>query len=85
MTDISDSAWRYTTKEDSSSLQSMNHPDLRNVGAPITKRQVVRYGKDALEKVMKMPVIKKASERGDCPYLMYRRLQLSGRLKPVWS
>ena len=30
------SAWRYTTKEDSSSLQSMNHPDLRNDGAPIT-------------------------------------------------
>ena len=32
------SAWRYTTKEDSSSLQSMNHPDLRNVGAPITTK-----------------------------------------------
>ena len=30
------SAWRYTTKEDSSSLQSTNHPDLRNDGAPIT-------------------------------------------------
>ena len=29
------SACRYTTKEDSSSLQSKNHPDLRNVGAPI--------------------------------------------------
>ena len=38
VTDISDSAWRYTTKEDSSSLQSMNHPDLRNVGAPITTK-----------------------------------------------
>ena len=34
---------------------------------------------------MKMPVIKKASERGDCPYLMYRKLQLSGGLKYVWS
>ena len=30
------SAWRYTTKEESSSLQSTNHPDLRNVGPPIT-------------------------------------------------
>ena len=30
------SAWTYTTKEDSSSLQSTNHPDLRNDGAPIT-------------------------------------------------
>ena len=29
-------AWRYTTKEDSSSVQSTNHPDLRNDGAPIT-------------------------------------------------
>ena len=29
------SAWRYTTKEDCSSLRSTNHPDLRNVGAPI--------------------------------------------------
>ena len=29
------SAWRYTSKEDSSSLQSTNHPDLQNVGAPI--------------------------------------------------
>ena len=38
MTDISDSTWRYTTKEDSSSLQSMNHPALRNVGAPITTK-----------------------------------------------
>ena len=30
------SAWRYTTKGDSSSVQSTNHPDLQNDGAPIT-------------------------------------------------
>ena len=30
------SVWRYTTKEDSSSVQFRNHPDLQNDGAPIT-------------------------------------------------
>lgn len=28
--------WRYTTKEDSLSVHSTNHPDLGNIGAPIT-------------------------------------------------
>ena len=29
-------AWRYTTKEDSLSVHSTNHPDLGNIGVPIT-------------------------------------------------
>ena len=29
-------AWKYTTKEDSLAVHSTNHPDLQNIGAPIT-------------------------------------------------
>ena len=74
------SVWRYTTKEDSSSVQFRNHPDLQNDGAPITTNASC-----ALRERRHIPVIKKASERGHFPYLMYRKLQLSGGLKRVWS
>ena len=72
------SACRYTTKEDSSSLQSKNHPDLRNVGAPIMTRASYVVWERRLGEGDEDASYKKGKRKGDCPYLMYRKLQLRG-------
>ena len=79
------SAWRYTTKEDSSSVQSTNHPDLQNDGAPITTNASCALRERRLGEGDEDNSNKKGKRKRSLSIFDVSQIAVERRINRVWS